>query len=145
MAHEHWKPLSLTHVTYVSLWLLVGSVASTGVCTLLKAVVRQPRPPRYDDGAHAGGWSSTGCEHGMPSNHAVSAWFVAAFVAAVAFAFVRDVEGPRGAVASPPRGCRGGSVRVGRCRLLVFAGVPGISHAGAGIGGAALGAALGAA
>ncbi|KAL7549446.1 hypothetical protein ACHAWF_013177, partial [Thalassiosira exigua] len=137
MAHEHWKPLSVTHVTYpasssplapllallslapqvgvcalassfvfhkdvVSLWLLVGSVASTIVCALLKVVFKQPRPPRYDDGAHAGGGSSTGSEHGMPSNHAVFSWFVAAFVVC----YVTRGGGVWAATSLPSRGAR---------------------------------------
>ena len=57
----------------VAAYLLAGSVASAVVTSILKQIIQQPRPPRYDD-------AEGEVEFGMPSNHACFAWFCAAFV-----------------------------------------------------------------
>ncbi|KAL7472056.1 hypothetical protein ACHAXS_012372 [Conticribra weissflogii] len=56
----------------VSAYLLLGSLLSTSCSAILKNLIRQPRPPRYDDDGDA--------EFGMPSNHSTFAWFCTIFV-----------------------------------------------------------------
>jgi len=56
-----------------SLYLLVGSLISTVISAILKRLIREPRPERYDD-------DIDDIEFGMPSNHSCFAWFVATFV-----------------------------------------------------------------
>jgi membrane-associated phospholipid phosphatase len=50
----------------------------------LKGIVKQPRPPRYDDDYYYHDRQFQGAlprrEHGMPSNHSCFVWFVATFV-----------------------------------------------------------------
>ena len=55
-----------------SLYLLVGSLISTVISAILKRVIREPRPERYDD-------DKDDVEFGMPSNHSCFAWFVTTF------------------------------------------------------------------
>ncbi len=113
---QHWKPFSLTHVTYprtttssvvppllallslappfgtcalvvssvihrdvVSAYLLVGAMSAVTLTSVLKGVIKQPRPPRYDDYDPLVG-AAQHREYGMPSNHSCFVWFVAAFV-----------------------------------------------------------------
>ena len=113
---QHWKPFSLTHVTYprtttssvvspllallslappfgtcalvvssvvhrdvVSAYLLVGAMSAVTLTSVLKGIIKQPRPPRYDDDLLLSG-AAQHREYGMPSNHSCFVWFVAAFV-----------------------------------------------------------------
>ena len=57
----------------IAAYLLVGSLLSTLVSSILKRLVRQPRPSRYDSAEGED-------EYGMPSNHSCFAWFCAAFL-----------------------------------------------------------------
>lgn len=57
----------------VAAFLLAGLVLSAAACSVVKKIVKQPRPARFDDG-------SGESEYGMPSNHACFAWMMATFV-----------------------------------------------------------------
>lgn len=63
---------TVIHKDVVSAFLLLGSLLSTSCSAILKNLIRQPRPPRYDDEGVV--------EFGMPSNHSTFAWFCATFV-----------------------------------------------------------------
>jgi dolichyldiphosphatase len=66
---------SVLHRDVVSAYLLAGAVSAASLTSVLKAIVGQPRPPRYDDDDVV---HRRDC--GMPSNHSCFAWFVASFV-----------------------------------------------------------------
>ena len=107
MAEQHWKPFTLTHITYpaddsvyapilallsllppfgvcalttatviykdvIAAYLLIGSLFSAVISAILKRVIQEPRPDRYDDDVDV--------EFGMPSNHSCFAWFCCTFV-----------------------------------------------------------------
>ena len=55
----------------VAAYLLIGSLFSAVISAILKRVIQEPRPDRYDDGD---------LEFGMPSNHSCFAWFCSTFV-----------------------------------------------------------------
>ncbi len=58
--------------------LVAGAMSAVTLMSLLKGIIGQPHPPRYDDNdllRAAQHW-----KYGMPSNHSYFVWFVAAFV-----------------------------------------------------------------
>ena len=68
---------ALTTATFIykdviAAYLLIGSLFSTVISAILKRVIQQPRPDRYDD--------DDDIEFGMPSNHSCFAWFCGTFV-----------------------------------------------------------------
>lgn len=56
----------------VAAYLLIGSLFSAVISAILKRVIQEPRPDRYDDDGDV--------EFGMPSNHSCFAWFCSTFV-----------------------------------------------------------------
>ena len=64
---------TLIYKDIVSAFLLAGLVLSAAACSVVKKIVKQPRPARFDNDAGEG-------EYGMPSNHACFAWMMAVFV-----------------------------------------------------------------
>ena len=64
---------TLVYKDIVAAFLLVGLVLSAAVCSVVKKIVKQPRPARF--GGDAGE-----SEYGMPSNHSCFAWMMAVFV-----------------------------------------------------------------
>ncbi|KAL7536737.1 hypothetical protein ACHAXR_007373 [Thalassiosira sp. AJA248-18] len=61
----------------IAAYLLVGSLFSAIVASILKQLVKQPRPSRYDDDDND---DAVVVEYGMPSNHSCFAWFGATFI-----------------------------------------------------------------
>lgn len=57
----------------IAAYLLIGSLFSTVISAILKRVIQEPRPDRYDD-------DDDDIEFGMPSNHSCFAWFCCTFV-----------------------------------------------------------------
>ncbi|KAL3817821.1 hypothetical protein ACHAXA_002688 [Cyclostephanos tholiformis] len=64
---------SIFHRDVVSTYLLVGVLLAVSLTSIMKSIIRHPRPPRYDDD------DGRAREYGMPSNHSCFVWFVAAF------------------------------------------------------------------
>ena len=62
----------LLHKDVLAAYLLIGLLLCTATCSLLKRIIGQPRPVRYDD--------DDGIEYGMPSNHSAFVWFAATFI-----------------------------------------------------------------
>ena len=58
-------------------YLLVGCVTSAFITSMLKNVIQEPRPERYDDDIEG---DESEFEFGMPSNHSCFAWFGATFI-----------------------------------------------------------------
>ena len=56
----------------VAAYLLIGSLFSAMISAILKRVIQEPRPDRYDDDGNV--------EFGMPSNHSCFAWFCCTFL-----------------------------------------------------------------
>ncbi|KAL3778278.1 hypothetical protein ACHAW5_010149 [Stephanodiscus triporus] len=78
---------SLHHRDVVSAYVLFGVMIAVASTSILKGIIRQPRPPRYDDDyyhdrdlRHHHQVVMPRREHGMPSNHSCFVWFVATFV-----------------------------------------------------------------
>ena len=57
----------------IAAYLLIGSLFSAAMSAILKRMIQQPRPDRYDD-------DDGKLEFGMPSNHSCFAWFCCTFV-----------------------------------------------------------------
>lgn len=57
----------------IAAYLLIGSLFSAATNSILKRMIQQPRPDRYDD-------EDGKLEFGMPSNHSCFAWFCCTFV-----------------------------------------------------------------
>lgn len=64
---------TLIHKDVRAAFLLAGSVLSSLFVSIVKKIIRQPRPPRHDTS------DDEEVEYGMPSNHSCFAWFLAAF------------------------------------------------------------------
>lgn len=56
----------------------MGSISSSIITSILKRIIQQPRPPRYDDDVDVEGDAEV--DYGMPSNHSSFAFFCASFV-----------------------------------------------------------------
>lgn len=59
----------------IAAYLLIGLILTAVVCSVVKEIIREPRPIR-NDGLH----NSAESEYGMPSNHSAFAWFGATFI-----------------------------------------------------------------
>lgn len=57
----------------IAAYMLLGSLFSAALSAILKRMIQQPRPDRYDD-------VDGKVEFGMPSNHSCFAWFCCTFV-----------------------------------------------------------------
>ncbi|KAK1744203.1 hypothetical protein QTG54_004736 [Skeletonema marinoi] len=57
----------------IAAYLLIGSLFSAVTSAILKKLIQEPRPDRYDD-------DDDDVEFGMPSNHSCFAWFCCTFV-----------------------------------------------------------------
>mmetsp|Transcript_33842 Transcript_33842/g.73209 ORF Transcript_33842/g.73209 Transcript_33842/m.73209 type:complete len:282 (-) Transcript_33842:248-1093(-) len=64
---------TIVYKDVLAAYLLVGSVSSTAVTSIIKKLVRESRPPRYDDVKEE-------VDYGMPSNHSCYVWFCAVFI-----------------------------------------------------------------
>eukprot|EP00956_Cyclotella_meneghiniana_P008947 scaffold12278_cov69-Cyclotella_meneghiniana.AAC.3 len=60
----------------IAAYLLLGLILTAAVCSVLKEIIKEPRPDR-NDGCHN---NSIESEYGMPSNHSAFAWFGATFI-----------------------------------------------------------------
>ena len=64
---------TLIYKDVIAAFLLLGCLFSAFIGAILKRMIQQPRPDRYDN-------EDKNMEYGMPSNHSCFAWFCCTFV-----------------------------------------------------------------
>ena len=70
---------TLLYKDVIAAYMLVGSIISPVIVDILKCIIKQPRPSRYDDIDIEGQEKDCG-DHGMPSNHSTFVFFCWSFV-----------------------------------------------------------------
>jgi len=62
----------------IAMYMLVGSIISSVIVDILKCIIKQPRPSRYDDDIE--GEDKDCGDYGMPSNHSTFVFFCWSFI-----------------------------------------------------------------